>query len=72
MEIEEEVEKEIGCFVGEEEGILFCWGFGGNGGIVRGLLGENDIGLIEGYMERRGMGGVKGRNIKGIGDKEVE
>lgn len=43
LDIHQQLEKEIASFVGQEEAILFSSGFGANAGILRALLGQNDI-----------------------------
>lgn len=47
LDIHQQLEKEIASFVGQEEAILFSSGFGANAGILRALLGQNDIALID-------------------------
>ena len=46
----QQLEQEIASFVGQEEAILFSSGFGANAGILRALLGQNDIALIDPYI----------------------
>ena len=63
LDIHQQLEKEIASFVGQEEAILFSSGFGANAGILRALLGQNDIALIDPYIHTSAMAGLKGTNI---------
>lgn len=72
LDIHQQLEKEIASFVGQEEAILFSSGFGANAGILRALLGQNDIALIDPYIHTSAMAGLKGTNIKRIGHNDLE
>lgn len=72
LDIHQQLEKEIASFVGQEDAILFSSGFGANSGILRALLGKNDIALIDPYIHTSAMAGLKGTNIKRIGHNDLE
>lgn len=72
LDIHQKLEKEIAAFVGQEDAILFSSGFGANAGILRALLGENDIALIDPYIHTSAMAGLKETNVKRIGHNDLE
>ncbi len=72
LDIHQKLEKEIAAFVGQEDALLFSSGFGANSGILRALLGENDIALIDPFIHTSAMAGLKGTNIKRIGHNDLE
>lgn len=72
LDIHQRLEQEIASFVGQEDAILFSSGFGANAGILRALLGQNDIALIDPYIHTSAMAGLKGTNIKRIGHNDLE
>ena len=72
LDIHQQLEQEIASFVGQEDAILFSSGFGANAGILRALLGQNDIALIDPYIHTSAMAGLKGTNIKRIGHNDLE
>lgn len=72
LDIHRQLEQEIASFVGQEDSILFSSGFGANAGILRALLGKNDIALIDPYIHTSAMAGLKGTNIKRIGHNDLE
>lgn len=72
LDIHKQLEQEIASFVGQEDSILFSSGFGANAGILRALLGKNDIALIDPYIHTSAMAGLKGTNIKRIGHNDLE
>lgn len=55
LDIHQRLEQEIASFVGQEDAILFSSGFGANAGILRALLGQNDIALIDPYIHTSAM-----------------
>lgn len=67
-----QLEQEIASFVGQEDAILFSSGFGANSGILRALLGKNDIALIDPYIHTSAMAGLRGTNVKRIGHNDLE
>lgn len=72
LDIHRQLEQEIASFVGQEDSILFSSGFGANAGILRALLGKNDIALIDPYIHTSAMAGLKDTNIKRIGHNDLE
>lgn len=72
LDIHQQLEKGIASFVGQEDAILFSSGFGANSGILRALLGKNDIALTDPYIHTSAMAGLKGTNIKRIGHNDLE
>lgn len=72
LDIHKQLEKEIASFVGQEDAILFSSGFGANAGMLRALLGQNDIALIDPYIHTSAMAGLKGTNVKRIGHNDLE
>lgn len=72
LDIHKQLEHEISSFVGQEDAILFSSGFGANAGILRALLGKNDIALIDPYIHTSAMAGLKGTNVKRIGHNDLE
>ncbi len=72
LDIHQKLEKEIATFVGQEDAILFSSGFGANSGILRALLGKNDIALIDPFIHTSAMAGLKGTNVKRIGHNDLQ
>lgn len=72
LDIHRQLEQEIASFVGQEDAILFSSGFGANSGILRALLGKNDIALIDPYIHTSAMAGLRTTNIKRIGHNDLE
>lgn len=72
LDIHHQLEKEIASFVGQEDAILFSSGFGANSGILRALLGKNDIALIDPYIHTSAMAGLRSTNVKRIGHNDLE
>lgn len=66
------VGKEIADFVGQEDAILFSSGFGANAGLLRAILGKNDIAYIDSYIHTSAMSGLIGTNTKHIGHNDIE
>ena len=59
-------------FVGQEDAILFSSGFGANAGLLRAILGKNDIAYIDSYIHTSAMSGLIGTNTKRIGHNDIE
>lgn len=72
LDIHQQLEQEIASFVGQEDAMLFSSGFGANAGILRALLGQNDIALVDPYIHTSAMAGLKGTNVKRIGHNDLE
>lgn len=72
LDIHRQLEKEIADFVGQEDAILFSSGFGANAGLLRAILGKNDIAYIDSYIHTSAMSGLIGTNTKHIGHNDIE
>lgn len=72
LDIHKQLEEEIASFVGQEDAILFSSGFGANAGILRALLGKNDIALTDPFIHTSTLAGLHGTNIKRIGHNDLE
>ena len=72
LDIHHQLEREIASFVGQEDAILFSSGFGANAGILRALLGENDIALIDPFIHTSSLAGLSSTHIKRIGHNDLE
>ena len=71
LDMHKQLEREISAFVGQEDCILFSSGFGANAGVLRALLGKNDIALVDSYIHTSAMAGLIGTNIKRIGHNDL-
>jgi len=72
LDIHKQLEKEIAEFVGQEDAILFSSGFGANTGLLRAILGKNDIAYIDSYIHTSATSGLIGTNIKHIGHNDID
>lgn len=54
-----------------EDAILFSSGFGANAGLLRAILGKNDIAYIDSYIHTSAMSGLIGTNTKHIGHNDI-
>lgn len=72
LDIHKQLEKEIASFTGQESALLFTSGFGANAGVLRALLGKNDIALIDPFIHTSMMAGLCGTNVKRIGHNDFE
>lgn len=72
LDVHQKLEKEISDFVGQEDAILFSSGFGANAGLLRALLGKNDIAYIDSYIHTSAYSGLIGTNTKHIGHNDIE
>ena len=72
LDIHRQLEKEIADFVGQEDAILFSSGFGANAGLLRAILGKNDVAYIDSYIHTSAMSGLIGTNTKHIGHNDIE
>ena len=50
LDIHQQLEQGIAKFVGQEDAILFSSGFGANAGLLRAILGKNDIAYIHRFV----------------------
>ncbi len=72
LDIHKKLEQSIAEFVGMEDAILFSSGFGANTGLLRAILGKNDIAYTDSYIHTSANSGLIGTNIKPIGHNDVE
>lgn len=72
LDIHNNLEKAIAEFVGLDDAIIFSSGFGANAGILRALLGEKDIALVDPFIHTSTLAGLQGTNIKKIGHNNLE
>lgn len=72
LDIHRKLEEEIADFVGQEDAILFSSGFGANAGLLRAILGKNDIAYVDSYIHTSATSGLRGTNIKHIGHNDIE
>lgn len=72
LDIHRKLEREIAHFVGQEDAILFSSGFGANTGLLRAILGKNDIAYVDSYIHTSTTSGLRGTNIKHIGHNDIE
>lgn len=72
LDIHKKLEQSIAEFVGMEDAILFSSGFGANAGLLRAVLGKNDIAYTDSYIHTSASSGLIGTNVKPIGHNDVE
>ena len=72
LDIHQELERGIAEFVGQEDAILFSSGFGANAGLLRAILGKNDIAYIDSYIHTSAASGLIGTNVKHIGHNDTD
>lgn len=72
LDIHKKLEEEISAFVGQEDAILFSSGFGANAGLLRAILGKNDIAYIDSYIHTSATSGLIGTNVKHIGHNDID
>ena len=72
LDIHRRLEESIADFTGQEDSILFSSGFGSNTGLLRAILGKNDIAYIDSFIHTSALSGLRGTTIKHIGHNDVE
>ena len=72
LDIHRRLEMEIAEFVGQEDAILFSSGFGANTGLLRAILGKNDIAYVDSYIHTSASSGLRGTHIKHVGHNNIE
>ena len=72
LDIHKQVEESIVKFVGQGDAILFSSGFGANAGLLRAILGKNDIAYIDSYIHTSATSGLIGTNVKHIGHNDID
>ena len=72
LDIHHTLERAIADFTGQEDAILFSSGFGSNTGLLRAILGPNDIAYIDSFIHTSALSGLRGTNTKNIGHNNLE
>ncbi|MBD5421276.1 MAG: aminotransferase class I/II-fold pyridoxal phosphate-dependent enzyme [Bacteroides sp.] len=72
LDLHQDLEKRIARFVGQEDAILFSSGFGANAGLLRAILGKNDVAYVDSFIHTSATSGLAGTNVKNIGHNNVE
>lgn len=72
LDLHQQLERSIAEFVGQEDAILFSSGFGANAGLLRAILGKNDIAYTDSYIHTSATSGLIGTNVKPIGHNDIE
>lgn len=72
LDIHRNLEKRIASFVGQEDTILFSSGFGANAGLLRAILGKDDVAYVDSFIHTSVTSGLVGTNVKNIGHNNVE
>lgn len=72
LDIHQQLERGIAKFVGQEDAILFSSGFGANAGLLRAILGKDDIAYIDSYIHTSVTSGLIGTNVKHIGHNDID
>ena len=72
LDIHKQLEESIEKFVGQGDAILFSSGFGANAGLLRAILGKNDIAYIDSYIHTSATSGLIGTNVKHIGYNDID
>ena len=72
MDIHKQLKEGIAKFVGQGDAILFSSGFGANAGLLRTILGKNDIAYIDSCIHTSATSGIIGTNVKHIGHNDID
>ena len=72
LDIHKELEMNIAKFVGHEDALIFSSGFGANAGLLRALLGKNDIAFTDAYIHVSALSGLLGTNVKSLPHNNLE
>lgn len=72
LDLHNDLESEIADFLGCEDSLVFSSGFGANEGVLRALLGKNDIALIDSFVHSSTLVGLTTTNTKYIGHNDLE
>ncbi|MCM1140766.1 MAG: aminotransferase class I/II-fold pyridoxal phosphate-dependent enzyme [Muribaculum sp.] len=72
LDIHKQLEKNVSEFVGQQDAILFSSGFGANAGLLRAILGKNDIAYVDSFIHTSATSGLIGTNVKNIGHNNLE
>lgn len=71
LDIHRQLEIAIAQFTGQEDAILFSSGFGANTGLLRAILGKNDIAYIDSFIHTSAISGLRGTTVKHIGHNDI-
>ena len=72
LDIHRELERAIAKFTGQEDAIVFSSGFGANAGLLRAILGKEDIAYMDSFIHTSATSGLVGTNTKHIGHNDIE
>lgn len=72
LDLHNNLEAEMSDFLGCEDALVFSSGFGANEGVLRALLGKNDIALIDSFVHSSTLVGIATTNVKYIGHNDLE
>ncbi len=71
-QIHHELESALAAFLEQEDAIVFSSGFGANEGVLKALLGKNDIALVDSFIHASALNGLSETNVKNIGHNDIE
>lgn len=72
LDIHRDLEEAIARFTGQEDAIVFSSGFGANAGLLRTILGKEDIAYVDSFIHTSATSGLTGTNTKHVGHNDVE
>lgn len=72
LDIHKDLEQAIAKFTGQEEAIVFSSGFGANAGLLRAILGKEDIAYVDSFIHTSASSGLIGTNTKHIGHNDID
>lgn len=72
LDIHRDLEEAIARFTGQEDAIVLSSGFGANAGLLRAILGKEDIAYVDSFIHTSATSGLTGTNTKHVGHNDVE
>lgn len=72
MKLHRELEERLAQFLGYEDAMIFSSGFGANAGVLGGVMGKNDIALVDSFIHASVYDGLLQTNVKRIGHNDME
>lgn len=72
MKLHRELEVRLAEFMGYEDAIIFSSGFGANAGALGGIMGKNDMALVDSFIHASAYDGLLQTSIKKIGHNDLE
>lgn len=72
MKLHRELEVKLAEFMGYEDAIIFSSGYGANVGVLGGIMGKNDMALVDSFIHASAYDGLLQTNIKKIGHNDLE